>query len=156
RQLRFPGPEDPLLSIEAVPGDLAQPAPAARRRGTVRALARNPSGVIGAVIVAFLALVGLLAPLLRTIDPAEINPGFRNKRPGVERTVGHEDGTETTFVHRFGTDSLGRDVYSRSVYGARVSLLIGVTVAGLAVAIGLFIGLVAGYIRWLDGIIMRV
>src|SRR5262249_5796206 len=111
---------------------------------------------IGAVIVAFFALVGLLAPLLGTIDPAEINPGFRNKRPGVERTLRHEDGTETAFVHRFGTDSLGRDVYSRSVYGARVSLLIGVTVAVLAVAIGLFIGLVAGYIRWLDGIIMRI
>jgi peptide/nickel transport system permease protein len=144
------------LSIEALPGDLAQPAPAARRKGTVRALARNPSVVIGALIVAFLALVGLLAPLLGTIDPAEINPGFRNKRPGVERTLRHEDGTETVFVHRFGTDSLGRDVYSRSVYGARVSLLIGVTVAVLAVTIGLFIGLVAGYIRWLDGIIMRI
>jgi peptide/nickel transport system permease protein len=58
------------LSIEALPGDLAHPAPAARRKGTVRALARNPSVVIGAVIVAFLALVGLLAPLLGTVDPA--------------------------------------------------------------------------------------
>jgi peptide/nickel transport system permease protein len=121
----------------------------------MRALARNPSVVIGAVIVALLALVGLLAPLLGTIDPSEINPAFRNKRPGAERVIRDDDGKETVFVHRFGTDSLGRDVYSRVVYGARVSLLIGVTVAVIAVGIGLFIGLVAGYIRWLDGVIMR-
>ena len=94
-----------------------------------RMLVRNPSVVIGATIVAILALVGLFAPLLGTIDPAEINPVFRNKKPGVERTIRADDGKEVPFVHRFGTDSLGRDVYSRVVYGARVSLIIGVTVA---------------------------
>jgi peptide/nickel transport system permease protein len=128
----------------------------ARRPGTVRKLVRNPSVVIGAVIVAFLALVGLFAPLLGTIDPSEINPVYRNKKPGVERTIRSDDGKETVFVHRFGTDSLGRDVYSRVVYGARVSLIIGVTVALLSATIGLVVGLVAGYVRWLDGLIMRV
>jgi len=144
------------LSIEALPADMSEAAPVARRPGTVRKLARNPSVVIGATIVAILALVGLFAPLLGTIDPAEINPVFRNKKPGVERTIRSDDGKEVAFVHRFGTDSLGRDVYSRVVYGARVSLIIGVTVAVLSVAVGLTIGLIAGYIRWLDGIIMRV
>jgi peptide/nickel transport system permease protein len=145
------------LSIEALPapaaGDLA---PAKRRSGTMRMLARNPSVVIGAAIVAFLALVGLFAPLLGTIDPSEINPVYRNKKPGVERMIRGDDGKETVFVHRFGTDSLGRDVYSRVVYGARVSLVIGVLVAALSVAVGLTVGLIAGYIRWLDGFIMRI
>jgi peptide/nickel transport system permease protein len=144
------------LSIEALPRELAERSPLRRRTGAMRTLARNPSVVIGAVIVTFLALVGLLAPLLGTIDPSEINPAFRNKKPGAERMIRHEDGKETVFVQRFGTDSLGRDVYSRVVYGARVSLIIGVTVAVLAVTIGLTIGLIAGYIRWLDGIIMRI
>src|SRR3981081_2549383 len=55
-----------------------------------------------------------------------------------------------------GTDSLGRDVYSRVVYGARVSLLIGIAVAVISIAIGLFIGLIAGYLRWVDGLVMRL
>jgi peptide/nickel transport system permease protein len=117
---------------------------------------RNPSVIIGAAIVTFLALVGALAPMLGTINPSEINPAYRNKKPGAERTIRTEDGKEMPFVHRFGTDTLGRDVYSRVVYGARVSLVVGLTVAVLSVAIGLTIGLIAGYIRWLDGIIMRV
>ncbi len=144
------------MSIEALPAELAETAAAARRPRMARMLVRNPSVVIGATIVAILALVGLFAPLLGTIDPAEINPVFRNKKPGVERTIRGDDGKEVAFVHRFGTDSLGRDVYSRVVYGARVSLIIGITVAVLSVAVGLTIGLIAGYIRWLDGIIMRI
>jgi peptide/nickel transport system permease protein len=103
-----------------------------------------------------MALIGALAPWLGTINPSEINPVTRNKLPGFERTIRNSDGTERIFSHRFGTDSLGRDIYSRVVYGARVSLTIGATVASLSVAIGLAIGLIAGYIRWLDGTIMRI
>jgi peptide/nickel transport system permease protein len=144
------------LSIEALPVELKEAVPAAGRPGTLRALARSPRVIIGGLIVAILALVGLLAPRLGTIDPSEINPAFRNKKPGAERVIRRDDGTETAFVHRFGTDTLGRDIYSRTVYGARVSLIIGITVAVLAVVVGLGIGLIAGYIRWLDGIIMRI
>jgi peptide/nickel transport system permease protein len=122
----------------------------------MRALVRSPRVIVGAVIIAFFALVGLLAPMLGTIEPSEINPAFRNKRPGAERTIRDDAGNASTYVHRFGTDTLGRDVYSRTLYGARVSLIIGLTVAVLAVTVGLFIGLIAGYIRWLDGFIMRI
>ena len=66
-----------------------------------------------------------------------------------------EDGTKREVRHWLGTDSLGRDVYARVVYGARTSLTVGVIVAALSVAIGLAIGLVSGYVRWLDGIVMR-
>jgi peptide/nickel transport system permease protein len=143
------------LSIEVLPAEIAEGARAAPRPGRLARVMRNPSIIIGAAIVAFLALVGALAPMLGTIDPSEINPAYRNKKPGAERMIRTEDGKEVPFVHRFGTDTLGRDVYSRVVYGARVSLIVGLTVAVLSVAIGLTIGLIAGYIRWLDGIIMR-
>lgn len=142
--------------MSAVASSSGDDQTAQRRTGQLRALSRNPSVVIGAFIVTFMVLIGLLAPFLGTRDPAAIDPTFRNKKPGIERTIRADDGSTKSFVHRFGTDSLGRDVYSRVVYGARVSLIIGVTVAAVSVAIGLLIGLVAGYFRWLDGIIMRV
>jgi peptide/nickel transport system permease protein len=120
-----------------------------------RKLGRNPSVMIGGALVLIMALMGALAPFLGTRDPAEINPSVRNKKPGFEATIRDDEGKRVPVVYRFGTDSLGRDIYSRVVYGARVSLLVGVTVAAIAVSVGLLIGLIAGYIRWLDGIIMR-
>src|SRR5947207_3693816 len=100
--------------------------------------------------------IALAAPWLGTVDPAAINPAVRNKLPGYEETLRNADGRESTLVHHMGTDTLGRDVYSRVVYGARASLLVGASVALISVAIGLVIGLIAGYIRWLDGIVMRL
>jgi peptide/nickel transport system permease protein len=93
--------------------------------------------------------------LLGTIDPSGINPTVRNRLPGFERTIRTDDGTEIPFTFRMGTDSLGRDVYSRVLYGARVSILVGVIVAVISIVVGLLIGLIAGYVRWLDGLIMR-
>ena len=126
--------------------------PAAR----ARRLPRNRSVWIGAAILAVIVAIAVLAPYLGTTSPAEIDPAARNRRPGAERVIRHEDGTTTTTTSRMGTDSLGRDVYSRVIYGSRVSLIVGVTVALISVAIGLVIGLVSGYIRWLDAIVMRI
>jgi len=144
------------LTIEVLQTESAGKAPRYTQAGVWRRSLCNPGLATGALIVLFMVAIGALAPLLGTIDPAEINPAFRNKKPGVERTVRADDGTETRIVHRFGTDTLGRDIYSRTVYGARVSLIIGVTVAVISVSIGLIVGLIAGYIRWLDGLIMRI
>lgn len=141
------------IDVASAPAEEVAPR---RKSSAWRGAIRNPSVIIGGAIIFFIALLGILAPALGTIDPAEINPAFRNKKPGAERTIREPDGTQTKFEHRFGTDSLGRDVYSRVIYGGRVSLIIGITVATLSIAIGLVIGMVAGYIRWLDGIIMRI
>lgn len=122
----------------------------------MRTLARSPSVVIGGLILVIITLIGLAAPLLHTVDPAEIYPANRNKVPGYEATTRQDDGSQVQFKHWMGTDSLGRDIYSRVLYGARVSLLIGVTVSAVSVAIGLFIGLLAGYFRLLDSSIMRI
>ncbi|KRD96208.1 peptide ABC transporter permease [Bosea sp. Root381] len=129
--------------------------PAAPARTILKRLVLNPVVAIGGTVLLVMTLIGLLAPWLGTIDPTAINPSTRNKVPGFERTIRADDGSTTVFKHRMGTDSLGRDVYSRVVYGARVSLLIAVSVASISIAIGLVIGLVAGYVRPLDGIIMR-
>ena len=76
-----------------------------------------------------MALIGITAPLLGTKSPSDINPAFRNRVPGIEQTIRNAVGSTTIFKYRMGTDSLGRDIYSRVVYGARISLVIGITVA---------------------------
>lgn len=134
----------------------AQAAASARRPHILRQLARNPGVAFGVIILGAMVLLALLAPVLGTVDPSNINPAWRNKLPGADQIIVQADGTQVEFVHRMGTDSLGRDVYSRVVYGARVSLIVGLAVGAIAVAIGLVIGLFSGYIRWLDGIVMRV
>jgi len=131
-------------------------AEAAVRVGGARGLARHPSVALGAAILALVVAIGLLAPWLGTRDPVQIDPVFRNRRPGAERVVRNADGSEAKRTYWMGTDSLGRDVYSRVLYGARVSLVVGVTVALISATVGLAIGLLAGYLRWLDAIVMRV
>jgi peptide/nickel transport system permease protein len=140
---------DPLV----IDADAAPHAPV--RIGAFAHLTRDWGVVIGAAIILLMAVIGVGAPLLGTINPAEIDPSFRNRVPGAEHTIRREDGSTATYKYWMGSDSLGRDVYSRVVYGARISLVVGITVATISVAIGLVVGLVAGYMRWLDGLIMR-
>ncbi len=116
----------------------------------------NRSVLIGGAILVVVLLIGLTAPFLGTRDPSQIDPVSRNKRPGAVRVLTRADGRQVSTTYWMGTDSLGRDIYSRVLYGARVSLLVGVSVALLSVTTGLVIGLLAGYLRWLDGFVMRI
>ena len=117
---------------------------------------RNPMVIIGGSILLIMLAIAILAPLLGTVDPTRIDPASRNKKPGTEITMRLDDGQTVKRVAIMGTDSLGRDVYSRVIYGTRVSLAVGAAVAIISIAIGVVIGLISGYIRWLDGIIMRI
>jgi len=116
----------------------------------------NRSVLIGSAILAVIFAIGLAAPYLGTRDPSQIDPISRNKRPGAVRILTGADGRQTSTTYWMGTDSLGRDVYSRVLYGARVSLLVGISVALISMVAGLVIGLLAGYLRWLDGFVMRI
>jgi peptide/nickel transport system permease protein len=136
---------------EALPREAA-----ARGKSVWQGLLREPSVLFGATVLLLMVLIGLLAPWLGTLDPIAISPADRNLTPGAASEVDLPGGGEAEWVHWMGTDSLGRDVYSRVIYGARVTLVVGLTVAVLSIAIGLVVGMLAGYIRWLDGVVMRV
>ena len=112
--------------------------------------------LLGGSILMLLVALAVLAPWLGTVDPAEIDPVSRNLKPGSRMEVSLPEGGTVERTAWFGTDNLGRDVYSRVLYGTRVSLVVGFIVAAVAIAIGLVIGLVAGFFRRLDGPIMRI
>jgi peptide/nickel transport system permease protein len=128
------------LSVAPPLGDLWPPVKV--RRGVTGFLRRHPTVAIGATLLILMMLMAVLAPYLWTVDPTALNTSRRTRSPSE--------------LYWFGTDMLGRDIYSRVVYGARVSLTVGFSVAILASIAGLAIGLVSGMIRWADGLIMRV
>jgi peptide/nickel transport system permease protein len=130
---------DGLAVAPALPDVLP---PVKLRRGFIGFVRRHPTVAIGGGLVLLLIAMALLAPYLATVDPTALAPARRTRAPSPD--------------YWFGTDMLGRDIYSRVVYGARVSLLVGFSVALLSSLIGLAIGLVSGFLRWADGVIMRV
>jgi peptide/nickel transport system permease protein len=96
------------------------------------------------------------APLLGTVDPSLFDAASRDLRPGETGEIVNLDGETLKHVFLMGSDSFGRDIYSRVIYGTRVSLLVGLCSALAALAFGIVCGLAAGYLRWLDGPLMRV
>src|SRR5579863_3258045 len=129
--------------MAVVQTDIAVPAAPARPESRVRRyVRRHPTIVAGSALLVLMAAMALLAPWLGTSDPQALAPIDRLKWPSA--------------AHWFGTDMLGRDVYSRTVYGARVSLVVGISVALIATGLGLAIGVVTGFTRWVDAIVMRI
>ena len=106
------------------------------------AFRRHPTALVGGAILIAMVAIAILAPWLGTVDPLAVFPSQRLHPPSAESWLG--------------TDMLGRDVYSRVVYGARVSLIVGLAVAALSTLLGLAIGLVTGYVRRLDAVLMRI
>jgi peptide/nickel transport system permease protein len=125
---------EPPLSAEEVLSEREHPS-------IFQLLLRNRSVLWGGGLLAIMVLIAILGPLF-TVGPTDQNVVARLKAPSSE--------------FWFGTDFLGRDIFARVVHGARISLVVGIAVAVIATAIGLFTGLVSGYIRWLDAIVMRI
>ncbi len=117
---------------------------------------KNWSVRIGGTALLLLVLLSLAAPWLGTVDPSLFDPASRDLTPGQRGEITTLEGD--TLKHRFlmGSDSFGRDVYSRVIYGTRVSLIVGISTAILAMSIGIVLGLCSGFFRWLDGPLMRV
>lgn len=136
------------LSVEA--------ASVVRQQSAWQRVRRHTSVRIGGVVLALLVLVAVAAPWLGTVDPSLFDPASRDLTPGQTGEITTLEGEQ--LKHRFlmGSDSFGRDIYSRVLYGTRVSLIVGVATALLSLAAGIVLGLVAGYLRRIDGILMRV
>ncbi|MEM1382433.1 MAG: ABC transporter permease [Pseudomonadota bacterium] len=133
-----------MAATEEGTAEITAPGLAARSddSGSLLTILLNNRGVFwGGLLLSFMVLVAVLGPLF-TADPVALNPINRLKAPSG--------------ADWFGSDFLGRDVFARVVHGARISLVIGLTVAVIAVAVGLFLGMIAGYVRALDAVIMRV
>ena len=136
------------MSLPIDPHYLAAPAlpdvlPPRKARGrTMLFIYRHPAIAIGGCLLALIVLMAAFAPYLFTVDPTALAPAKRTRPPSA--------------LYWFGTDMLGRDIYSRVVYGARVSLLVGFAVSTVSSVIGMAIGLSAGFIRPIDAVVMRV
>jgi peptide/nickel transport system permease protein len=148
----------PKLQPTPAVGAAAAIEPAGGRRPVplARRALRNGAVRLGGGALLLLIVMAIAAPWLGTIDPTAIDPASGNLLPGARSEFNSLAGE--TFHHLFlmGSDSLGRDIWSRVVYGARVSITVGVAVALLALTGGILIGLAAGYFRRLDGVLMRV
>ncbi|WNZ27602.1 ABC transporter permease [Leptolyngbya sp. NK1-12] len=112
------------------------------RRQFLRVLFRSPGAKLGALILLVLILVAIFAPLIAPFDPAQMGVGKNLQPPNAQ--------------HWFGTDEFGRDLFSRVVYGSRLTLMIGIIAVGISMTAGVVIGLVAGYAGgWLETVLMR-
>lgn len=112
------------------------------RRLVIKNFFKKKLVVIGFIITILMAIIAIFAPLIVTHDIYEVDVLAKLKTPSAE--------------HFFGTDHLGRDVFSRTIYGVRISMEVGLLTALVSFLIGIILGLLAGYVGWLDNLIMRI
>lgn len=127
-----------------------------RQVSTWQRLSRNTSVRVGGIVLALLVLISLAAPLMGTVDPTLFDPASRDLLPGQKGEITTLEGETLEHTFLMGSDSFGRDIYSRVIYGTQVSLIVGLFTAVVSMAFGVLLGLLAGYLRWLDGPMMRV
>ncbi len=109
----------------------------------MNAILKNPLALAGLIILGIISIMAIFAPLIAPFDPDAINVKNILLSPSSN--------------HLMGTDGLGRDVYSRMLFGARISLLVGIVAVGIATIIGIVLGAIAGFYRgWVDTVIMRL
>ena len=112
------------------------------RRKRFRWVRKHPTLLIGLLLLLLVAALSIAAPWLATHDPQDIDPLARMQGASAE--------------HYFGTDAMGRDVFSRALWGGRISMIVAISVALMTTVLGVLLGMVAGFVRWADGFIMRV
>ena len=127
-----------------------------RQVSTWQRLSRNTSVRVGGIVLMLLVLISLAAPWLGTVDPTLFDPASRDLLPGKKGEITTLEGETLEHTFLMGSDSFGRDIYSRVIYGTQVSLIVGLFTAVVSMSLGVLLGLLAGYLRWLDGPLMRV
>ena len=115
----------------------------------------NSAFRFGALVLTVLLAVALASPLLGTVDPSAMDSAQINTAAGQRGAFALLDGSSVPHTFWMGTDSFGRDIYSRVIYGSRTSLLVASFTACVAISIGALIGLLAGYFRAVDAVAMR-
>jgi peptide/nickel transport system permease protein len=150
---------DALSSPVPLPGpapEIAQAQPRPSRASLGRRLCANTLVRIGGGVLLAILLLGVFCPWLGTVDPNTGDFMNINVPPGTRGEFTLFSGETVAHTYWMGSDSVGRDIYSRLLYGTRVSLAIGALVGFVAVAVGTLAGVLAGYFRRLDGAIMRL
>jgi peptide/nickel transport system permease protein len=132
----------PPAQFAAAPDLPAILAPPKQRGRIAGFIYRHPTICVGGFLVGVMIFIAIFAPYLGTVDPTALAPAKRTREPSA--------------LYWFGTDMLGRDVYSRVLYGSRVSLVVGFAVALCASVLGTLIGLISGFVRSLDAVVMRI
>ncbi|MDP2817771.1 MAG: ABC transporter permease [Polaromonas sp.] len=120
-----------------------------------RRLWGNSAFRFGAGVIGVLLLLAALAPVLGTVDPAAMDSANINTAAGVHGKFAQLDGSVVAHTFWMGSDNFGRDIYSRVLYGTRTSLLVATFTATVAISVGALLGMLAGYFRMVDAVLMR-